>query len=316
MNRRTGFLLLSIFLFCAPLTAQSSDCIALTFDSPGSLPSASGFNYVGTIPESNAYSIANGKLHLHTLGTRAVAYYALPNGYDPSRDFDLEFEAHVLAVSGPFGFDFEVSDDTLDFEFGFMETGIYLPPPGRPFLPLAIAAGQTHVYRVTHAAGTFAYQLSVDGAVAVNGTIAAGGDPALRFSFGDATGDADSDVEIDNVRFCQPSRALTVAIDVKPGSFPNSIQRRSNGRVPVAILGSATFSVRAVSPATVTFAGAPATSPSFEDVNADGIDDLVLHFATQQLQLGDGDTVATLSGFLYDGTPFSGHDSVRLIASR
>jgi hypothetical protein len=316
MNRRTVLFLLSVFLLSAPLTAQSSDCITFTFDSPGALPSAAGFQYVGTIPESDAFTIESGKLHLHTLGTRAVAYYSLPNAYDPARDFELELEAHVLAVTGPFGFDFEVSDDTLDFEFGFMESGVYLPPPGRPFAPLATAAGQTHVYRITHAAGTFAYQLSVDGAVAVNGTIAPGGDPAIRFAFGDGTADADSDVEIDNLRFCQPARALTVSIDVKPGSFPNSIQRRSNGRVPVAILGSGTFSVRAVNPATVTFAGAPAASPSVEDVNADGIDDLVLHFATQALQLGDGDTAATLSGFLYDGTPFSGRDSVRLIASR
>jgi hypothetical protein len=49
-----------------------------------------------------------------------------------------------------------------------------------------------------------------------------------------------------------------------------------------------------------------------DDVNNDGIDDLVLHFASAELRLDSNDAIATLSGYLYDGTPFSGQDSVRI----
>ena len=34
---------------------------------------------------------------------------------------------------------------------------------------------------------------------------------------------------------------MIVAIDIKPGSYPNSINLKSNGKVPVAILSSPTF---------------------------------------------------------------------------
>jgi hypothetical protein len=139
-------------------------------------------------------------------------------------------------------------------------------------------------------------------------------------AFGDGTGDADSMAEIDNLRFCQPRPALSVAIDIKPGSFPNTIQRRSHGRVPVALLGSTALSVLDVDLATVMFAGAPVTTrqngsfmAGVEDVNGDGLDDLVLHFATDLLLLAPGDTTATLSGQLQNGTSIIGQDSVRVL---
>ena len=307
-------------LFALPLIGQPADCVTLTFDDEGVLPSATGFLYQGTIAEASVFSVSGGKLHLNTIGTGAVAFYVLPDAYDPARDFELEFEVRALSVTGPFGLDFEVSDDAFDFEFGVMENGVYLPPPGRPFLPLGTSAGETHVYRVTYQAGSSTYDLFLDGTHIITGTIAAGGDPGSRFLFGDGTGGADTNAEIDNVRFCQPSETLPVAIDVKPGSDPNTIQRHSHGHVAVAILGSSSFSASTVNPATVTFAGASVASrpngtlmAALEDVNGDGLDDLVLHFDTAALQLAPGDTIATLSGNLYDGTPIEGQDSVRVL---
>ena len=47
-----------------------------------------------------------------------------------------------------------------------------------------------------------------------------------------------------------------IAIDIKPGSFPNSINLGSNGVVPVAILSTDTFDASTVDPFTVTLAGA------------------------------------------------------------
>jgi hypothetical protein len=111
-----------------------------------------------------------------------------------------------------------------------------------------------------------------------------------------------------------------VQIDLKPGSFPNSINLGSQGKVPVAVLGSATFDATKVDPATVTLAGAPiAKNPkgklmaSFEDVNGDGLLDLVVQVDTQTLKLNPTDTQATLTGKTFDGLNIVGSDSVRIV---
>ena len=46
---------------------------------------------------------------------------------------------------------------------------------------------------------------------------------------------------------------VPVDIDIKPGSFPNSINTKSMGKVPVAILGTEDFDVMTVDPYTVLF---------------------------------------------------------------
>jgi hypothetical protein len=108
---------------------------------------------------------------------------------------------------------------------------------------------------------------------------------------------------------------IKVKIDIKPGSFPNSINRNNKGNVPVAILGSETFDVTAVDRDTVVFAGANALpiGGSPEDVNGDGYLDLVLHFATQELSLADDATKACLKGKTLSGKDFEGCDSVRIV---
>lgn len=50
--------------------------------------------------------------------------------------------------------------------------------------------------------------------------------------------------------------AIPVAIDIKPGSLPNSINLGSNGTVPVAILSSASLDAATIDPTTVALAGA------------------------------------------------------------
>ncbi len=114
---------------------------------------------------------------------------------------------------------------------------------------------------------------------------------------------------------------LTVAIDIKPGSFPNSINRGSAGAIPVAILSSATIDATQVDPATVTLAGAAVRligkgsreACSASDVNGDGRLDLVCHIAADELQLQEGDTVALLKGTTYSGAAIEGQDSVRIV---
>jgi hypothetical protein len=52
---------------------------------------------------------------------------------------------------------------------------------------------------------------------------------------------------------------------------------------------------------------------SFEDVNADGLLDLVVHVSTEALGLSDADTEAVLEGQTFDGTSIRGTDSIRVV---
>lgn len=123
---------------------------------------------------------------------------------------------------------------------------------------------------------------------------------------------------------------LAVQIDITPTQSPNSLNPGNRGRLPVAVLGSATFDATRVDPATVVLGNESGTDTpvamrpngqyfaSVEDANDDGIPDLVLHFEIQALvQNGDVDlntTELVLRGFLLNGcTNFRGVDSVRVV---
>ncbi|MGA1842713.1 MAG: hypothetical protein ACMUIU_19015 [bacterium] len=116
-------------------------------------------------------------------------------------------------------------------------------------------------------------------------------------------------------------QAINVDIDIKPGSYPNSINLGSNGKVPVAIFGSADFDVTTIDFYSVTLAGASvvlkgkAQTPmvSIEDLNADGFNDLIIHVDTEALELSTHDTIAILEGKTDDDTPITGEDSVRIV---
>lgn len=53
-----------------------------------------------------------------------------------------------------------------------------------------------------------------------------------------------------------------------------------------------------------------------EDVNVDGLLDLVCHFHTQTAAFQLGDTQGVLKGQTVAGTPITGTDSVRIVTSR
>jgi hypothetical protein len=115
----------------------------------------------------------------------------------------------------------------------------------------------------------------------------------------------------------------TVQIDIKPGIFPNSINLGSNGVVPVAILSTLTFDARTVNPTTVLLAGAQVKvkgkgtpMASFQDVNGDGIMDLVVHVSTDAFELSAGDTQAFLEGKTFGGAQVIGSDSVRIVPAQ
>ena len=121
---------------------------------------------------------------------------------------------------------------------------------------------------------------------------------------------------------CEPP-TITISVDIKPGSDPNSINLCSNGAVPVAILGSDTFNVSNVNTDTLRFAEAavkvvgkkdPHTLCSYEDVSGDYIDDLVCHYVTTDIAGVNGESsTATVNGELLDGTPIQGTDGVNIV---
>ncbi len=92
--------------------------------------------------------------------------------------------------------------------------------------------------------------------------------------------------------------AKEINIDVKPGDDSNFINTRSGGKTPVAILSTPDFDAATVNPLSIRLAGAPVslkkngtTASSLEDVNGDGLLDLVVHVSTEALQLTNPDQV-------------------------
>jgi hypothetical protein len=116
-----------------------------------------------------------------------------------------------------------------------------------------------------------------------------------------------------------------VDIDIKPGSYPNAINLGSYGLIPVAILSSDEFDATTVDPETVELAGADVAvrgksnkyMAHAEDVNGDGLVDLLVQVATENLapdSLQDG--FAVLTGNLleeFGGTLIEGTDEITIV---
>jgi hypothetical protein len=127
------------------------------------------------------------------------------------------------------------------------------------------------------------------------------------------------DFAIDDISFSAPT--LVVDIDIKPGSHPNVINLDSYGVIPVAILSGDNFDATMVAPDTVVLAGAGVEvrgkndkyMAHEEDVNDDGLVDLVLHVATENLDpetFQDG--YAVLTGSTRDGQSIEGSDEITI----
>jgi hypothetical protein len=151
----------------------------------------------------------------------------------------------------------------------------------------------------------------------------------------------DSSDDADDV-FTTSTPIIQVPIDIKPGSCPNPVNVKSKGVLPVAVVGTSSFDVTQVDPASVLLEGvAPlrwayvdSTSPfepflGKQDCQADcdalcpdGSLDFVLNFNRQEIiaalgDVADGECVTLdLTGNLkeeFGGTPIMGEDVILIL---
>jgi hypothetical protein len=145
-------------------------------------------------------------------------------------------------------------------------------------------------------------------------------------------------------RVAPPPPTITVDVDIKPGSWPNPINVKSNGVIPVAICGTEDFDVTTIDPSTIllTIEGVEdGVSPlrwTYEDVatpytgepggghelTGDGYVDLVLHFSTPEVVTtlglaalgGEEGVPLIITGNLTEddgGTAIQGEDYVKVL---
>jgi len=160
--------------------------------------------------------------------------------------------------------------------------------------------------------------------VDVSGELAAAGPPPQALQL--TTGVASDCLALTAAIVDLPAGAApgNLDIDIKPGSWPNSINTKNKGVIPVAILGSDVFDVTTVDVTTLVF-GPTGASPAhdltdplvyadhLQDVNSDGYMDLVSHYATQEAGFAVGDTEGCIDGSTLSAAPIHGCDAVRIV---
>jgi len=116
-------------------------------------------------------------------------------------------------------------------------------------------------------------------------------------------------------------QTLIVSIDIKPGELPNAVNPQSSGKTPVAVLSTAAFNAPGqVDTASLKFGrtgnemSLSSCSPP-QDVNGDGLPDVLCRFTTQKTGFQAGDTQGVLTGKTVGGTPIRGTDSVVIVPS-
>jgi hypothetical protein len=95
----------------------------------------------------------------------------------------------------------------------------------------------------------------------------------------------------------------------------------SAGVIPVAILSSSSFDATMVDPATISVSGASVKLVGNgmrylahpDDVNDDGLDDLMCQIVTEEIEIEIGDSVLVLEASTFDGTAITGRDFVRIV---
>jgi hypothetical protein len=132
---------------------------------------------------------------------------------------------------------------------------------------------------------------------------------------------------VDNLSFGAGITIDPVVIDIKPGSEQNPINLHARGVIPVAVLSTrvaagaaSNFDAEGIDVGTVAFGPGGAHEAHgrghLEDVNGDGLVDMVFHFSTEGSDLACSDVRATLTGATSAGRRFSGTDAVAISCQR
>jgi Alpha/beta hydrolase domain len=103
-----------------------------------------------------------------------------------------------------------------------------------------------------------------------------------------------------------------VTIDVRPDQFPNRIDSRDSGLVPVAIFTTRGFDATHINVASLKLGEASRSrgdEAEVQDVNGDGRPDIVVSFPARDVRpTRPGDIIVELEGRTWSGLPFSGTD--------
>lgn len=154
----------------------------------------------------------------------------------------------------------------------------------------------------------------------LNSSASVGGTAQVVVIDEDGTEIFNESVDISTVGGCfGPGLAgtVTVDIDIKPGSDPNCFNSDGNGVIPVAILGSAEFDVATIDIMTIELDSQPVAVKAedkimchLDDINSDGVTDLVCQIEDVDLTYEVGTGIGLLTGNLLDGTDIAGDDSI------
>ena len=114
-----------------------------------------------------------------------------------------------------------------------------------------------------------------------------------------------------------------INIEVKPGIKKLApLNPRAQGKVPVAIMGSAGFNVTDIKQKSLTF-GSSGTEQSLSkcqkrvhDINKDGYADLLCHFENSIAAFKSGDIEGILKGDAQNGVKFEGRALIKVIPTR
>jgi hypothetical protein len=110
---------------------------------------------------------------------------------------------------------------------------------------------------------------------------------------------------------------IDASIDIKA----KNLNSKSHRLLPIVIFGAEDFDVQDINLLSLELAGAAPTAKGkrpvglLDDVNEDSIDDLLLYFAVQDLDLADFPTELILNGLFNDGIAFTGSDTIRLVGA-
>ena len=244
-----------------------------------------------------------------TFGDRAEVIFP-PGAVSGNTQVAIDVLAHSLQVPNPTGFS---GPGSLFVNIALNpEPAFPLAPPGLTVtLPLPnpmISGALLNLYKVDPATGHLVPEMDVFGSPATGHVNSDG----LSATFIGVAG-------LSTVVGLIPE-AINVRMDIKPGDDENAINLKSRGSLPVAILSTATFDARDIDVSFIRVGGAPVrTKPngqpmfSFEDVNGDGLLDLVVQIDTGQLELTSNDTEAKLTARTKDGVNVVGHDSIKFV---